>query len=51
MYLTALNIAVRVSKVVMHKAILPGTDSGGTRKLSQLTMMNKVLGRYVWIRW
>ena len=44
-YLTAENMAVTVRSVVMQHPILPGTLSGGIRKLSQDTIMKSVLGR------
>ena len=46
-YLTAPNIAARVSKVVIAIVTLPGMDSGGKKRDSQATITNSPLGRYV----
>ena len=50
-YLTAPNMAAKVSRVVMAIVTLPGIDSGGKNKESQATMTNKPLGKYVCNRW
>ena len=44
-YLTAPNMAAKVSRVVMAIVTLPGIDSGGKNKESQATMTNKPLGK------
>ena len=43
--LTLLKILMRTRKRVTSMAILPGTTSGLTRKLTQLTITNMALGR------
>ena len=49
-YLTELNIEVRVRSVVTQRTILPGTTSLGTRKEIQATTTNIMLGMYVNVR-
>ena len=44
--LTLLKILIRTRKRVTSMAILPGTTSGFTRKLTQLTITNIAIGRY-----
>ena len=46
-YLTAPNIAARVSKVVIAIVTRPGMDSGGKKRDSQATITKSPLGRYV----
>lgn len=46
-YLTELNMDVRVSNVVTHKTMRPGTTSLGTRNDSQDTMTKIIDGIYV----
>ena len=45
-HLTLLKILIRTRKRVTSMAILPGTTSGFTRKLTQLTITNIAIGRY-----
>ena len=47
-YLTLLKMLIRTRKRVTSMAILPGTTSGFTRKLTQLTITNMALGRYTY---
>ena len=46
-YLTAPNIAARVSKVVIAIVTRPGIDSGGRKSDNHATITNRPLGRYV----
>ena len=46
-YLTAPNIAARVSKVVIAIVTRPGMDSGGRKSDNHATITNRPLGRYV----
>ena len=50
-YLTAPNIAARVSKVVIAIVTRPGIDSGGRNRDNQATITKSPLGRYVWSKW
>ena len=50
-YLTAPNIAARVSNVVIAIVTLPGIDSGGRNKDNHATITKSPLGRYVWSKW
>ena len=43
-YLTELNIEVRVSNVVTHSTILPGTMSLGTKNDNHATSTKIILG-------
>ena len=46
--LTLLKMLMRTRNKVTSIAILPGTTSGFTKKLTQLTMTNMQLGRYTY---